>query len=62
MYDWEFQNYLTERNYKLTNNEYLYICNTCPQISRVKYNSFGDTFEIWTDCNYFKFEVYYKED
>ena len=62
MYDWEFQNYLKERNYKLTNKEYIYVCNTCPQINRVKYNAFENSFEIWTDSNYFKFCVYYKKD
>lgn len=62
MYDWEIQNYLKERNYTLTNDEYIYICNTCPQISCVEYNAFENNFEIWTDCDYFKFYVYYQEN
>ena len=62
MFDWEIQNYLQERNYILTNKEYVYICNTCPQINHIKYNSFADNFEIWTNLNHFKFQVYYNED
>ena len=62
MFDYELINYLNERNGNLSSKEYLYICDTCPQIKRVKYNSFEDSFEIWTDINYFKFQVYYKED
>lgn len=58
MYDWELQNYFKERNYRLSNKEYFYICSTCPQINHVKYNSFEGNFEVWTDCNYFKFDVY----
>ena len=58
MYDWEFRNYLNERNYRLTNKEYIYLCTNCPQINHIKYNAFENNFEIWTDCNYFKFQVY----
>ena len=61
MYDWEFRNYLEERNYKLSNIEYLYICRTCPQIKEIKYNSFENNFDIRTDCNRFTFQVYYIE-
>ena len=61
MYDWEFRNFLEERNYMLTSKEYIYVCNTCPQINQIKYNSFENNFEIWTDCSHFKFQVYYKE-
>lgn len=62
MYDWELRNYLEERDYRLTNKEYIYICNTCPQLHHIKYNSFNNNIEAWSDSNYFKFYVYYKED
>jgi hypothetical protein len=62
VYDWEIQNYLKERNYKLTNKEYIFVCDTCPQINHIKYNAFEDNFEAWTDCNYFKFQVYLEEN
>jgi len=62
MYDYEIQNYLQERNYKLTNKEYDYMCSTCPQINHIKYNAFENNFEVWTDYSYFKFYVYYKKD
>lgn len=58
MYDWELKNYLNERNNALSSKEYLYVCDTCPQISRVKYNAFDNCFEVWTDCSYFRFQVY----
>lgn len=60
MYDWELQNYLNERNNALTNDEYMYICNNCPQLNHVKYNPFENCFEAWSDYNYFKFQVYLK--
>lgn len=60
MYDWEVINYLKDKNYKLTSDEYIYLCSTCPQITHIKYNSFEDNFEIKTDCNSFKFKVYCK--
>ena len=62
MYDWEIQNYLIERNDVLESKEYLHLLKTCPQIKHVKYNAFGNYFEIWTDCNYFKFTVYCKDN
>lgn len=62
MYDWELRNYLEERNYRLTNKEYIYICNTCPQLYHIKYNAFENNIEAWSDYNHFKFYVYYKED
>ena len=62
MYDYEILSYLEDKYFKLSNKEYMYICSTCPQINHIKYNSFEDKFEIWTDCNYFKFDVYLEED
>lgn len=58
MYDWEIQNFLAERNHRLESKEYIYLCDTCPQINHVKYNPYGNYFEVWTDSSYFKFEVY----
>jgi hypothetical protein len=58
MYDWEIQNYIKERNYVLSSEEYIYICNNSPQLNQIKYNAFEDCFEAWSDCNYFKFQVY----
>lgn len=62
MYDYELENFLLNRNYFLSSNEYIYICSTCPQITHIKYNSFNDDFEIKTDCNNFKFKVYCDND
>lgn len=62
MYDWEIQNILKERNCRLESNEYFNICKTSPQINYVKYNPFENCFEVWTDCNHFKFSVYCPEN
>ena len=62
MYDYEIFNYLQSKNGSLSSDEYIYICNTCPQIKHIKYNAFEDKFEISTDCNKFKFYVYCKEN
>lgn len=62
MYDWELSQYLNEKKYILTHKEYLYVCNTCPQINHVKYDAFTDDFEVWTDGGcHFRFKVYCKE-
>lgn len=58
MYDWELQNYLQEHNYVISHQEYLHICNTSPQIKHIECNHIDNYFEVWTDCNYFKFQVY----
>ena len=39
MYDWEVINYLKDKNYKLTSDEYIYLCSTCPQITHIKAQS-----------------------
>lgn len=62
MYDWELHNYLRERNYDLNHNEYLYVCNDCPQLIYIKYNPYEDCFESWSNNNeYFRFKVRYIE-
>ena len=62
MFDWEILNYLENKQFSISNKEYIYICYTCPQINHIKYNSFEDKFEIWTDYNHFKFNVYCEEN
>lgn len=59
MYDWELQNYLKQKDNKLTSDEYLYVCNTCPQLRHIRYNEANNYFEAWSDDhNYFRFQVY----
>ena len=62
MYTWEIENLLKLKQYLLTGREYLNMVQTSPQIKRIKYNPYNDTFEIWTkeDDNsehYFKYKV-----
>ena len=59
MYDYEINQYMAERNYNLSNKEYIYICNTCPQINHVKYDAWSNRFEMWSDQgNHWSFSVY----
>ena len=62
MYSYEIQRLLELRNYLISNQEFLEIFFTSPQITRVKYNAFTDEHETWTSDNYyFKYKVYRKE-
>lgn len=61
MYSYEIVHLLESQNYKIDSDTYTSICHTSPQITRVKYNAYGNYFEIWTDDNnYWKFNVYLK--
>ena len=62
MYTWEIENLLRIKNYLLYSDEYLYIIRTSPQIKKIQYNAFDDSFETWTkesdqSTNYFKYKV-----
>ena len=41
------------KNYLLKVKEYLNIIDTSSQISRVKYDPYGNYYEIWTKDNYY---------
>ena len=59
MYDYEIQRYLEERNYNLSNKEYFYVCNTCPQINHIKYDAWSNKFDLWTmDGSHWAISVY----
>lgn len=51
MYSWEIQQLLELKQYLLEAKEYLKICES-PQITRIKYDPFNDTFYIETDDRY----------
>ena len=61
MYDWEIESTLSYNHHDIPSNIYLHICSTSPQISRIRYLPYENKFEIWTDCNYWKFSVYPEE-
>ena len=52
MYSWEISQILEQNSYNVTVDVYNEICNSS-QISRVKYEPFGDYFEIWTKDDYY---------
>lgn len=54
MYSWEIDNVIKQNNYLLSVNDYLRITNhnDSPQIVRVKYDAFSNTFEIHTNDDY----------
>ncbi len=67
MYTWEIEKLLKLKNYILYCDEYLHIVKTSPQIKKIKYNAYDDTFETWTkedngSINYFKYKVRKRED
>lgn len=63
MYSWEIDKLLISRNYSISASEYINICKGSPQISRIKYNGFDDSFGIETKDNYYwKFSVVRKEE
>ena len=62
MYSHEIQSKLEFCNYSINSDDYIKICNSI-QISRVKYEPYGNYFEIWTKDNYYwKLNVYRKEE
>ena len=62
MYSWEIDEILKNNNFNIDSGTYINICNTSPQINYIKYEPYGQYFEMW-DCNgkYWKFKVYKKE-
>lgn len=63
MYSCEINQALESQNYNIDSETYMDICKTSPQISRVKYNSYDNKYEIWTnDSYYWKINVYRKEN
>lgn len=61
MYSSEIENILKQNNYNIDSETYIHICNSSPQITNVRYDSFNDNFTINTSDNYFfKFNVYPK--
>ena len=62
MYSWEIDKILNENNFKINAETYINIISTSPQINHVKYQAFGDYFEIYTeDMGYWKFRVERKD-
>lgn len=58
MYDWEISNLIASHGGKISSKECIDMCNTSPQLDHIKYNPFEDCYEAWSDCNYFRFQVY----
>lgn len=52
MYSFEIENYLKERNYKITPLEFMAIINTSPQIKQVLLENNNAIYTILTDDNY----------
>jgi ABC-type uncharacterized transport system substrate-binding protein len=52
MYSYEIENYLKERNYKITPLEFMAIINTSPQIKQVLLENNDAIYTILTDDNY----------
>lgn len=62
MYDWEINQILQQNQNNIDSETYLHICSTSPQINYIKYEPYGNFFEMWSnDGMHFKFTVYRKE-
>ena len=58
MFSWEIRDELEKYNYRISSEIYKKICDS-PQIQKIKYESFGDYYELYTDDGcYYKFTVY----
>ena len=58
MYQWEIDKILNENSFEINAETYIQIISTSPQINHIKYQAFGDYFEVWTDDRYeWKFKV-----
>lgn len=63
MYSSEIDQIIESQYYNIDSETYMDICNTSPQISRVKYEPYDNKYEIWTNDNfYWKINVYRKEN
>ncbi len=62
MYSHEIDQSLESQNYNIDSETYIDICNTSPQISRVRYDPYDNKYEIWTnDSYYWKLDIHRKE-
>ena len=58
MFSWEIRDELEKYNYRISSEIYKKICDS-PQIQKIKYEPFGDYYELYTDDGcYYKFTVY----
>lgn len=63
MYSYEIDKIIKSQSYNIDSVTYIDICNTSPQISRVKYDPYNNKYEISTNDNYYwKINVYRKEN
>ena len=49
MYSYEIDSIMKKNNYIISDNTYIDICSTSPQIVRTHYEPYGDYFEIYTE-------------
>lgn len=57
MYSYEIDQTIKSHNYNIDSELYINICNTSPQISRVKYDPNDNKYEILTKDNYWQIKV-----
>lgn len=58
MYDWEITQILQQNQNNIDSETYLHICSTSPQLNHIKYDPYGNFFEMWSNGGtYFKFTV-----
>ena len=59
MYSYEIDNIIKNKQNNIDSNTYSNICKHSPQINHIKYSSFTNSYEIWTEDGYYwNFTVY----
>lgn len=57
MFSYEIEKIIKEKNYTISSIDYNNICQSS-QIIKLKYDPYGDMYELWTNDNYyFKFKI-----
>jgi hypothetical protein len=62
MYSWELDNYFNSKNYHVSDKEFQNLRSNSPQINRIKFEEFGNTysrFTVGTSDNY-NFQLWIK--
>ena len=59
MYSWEITDFLKSRHYELSACEYQQMIENSTQITRLSYNSYSNSFDMWDDSGmHWSFKVF----
>lgn len=59
MYSWEITEFLKEKHYELSACEYQEMIKNSTQVTRLSYNSYSNSFDMWDDSGmHWSFKVF----